>query len=99
MFKNNCLLYILKPAGGLFIWQSTQNFLQNSVSLKLILQHMKETEEGRQERPTSVLYIKWIYFIIYIVSEETEVESYHTLQRVKALKLTENRKHKSKGSD
>jgi len=60
---------------------------------------MKKTEEGRQERPTSVLYTECIYFIIYIVSEETEVESYHTLQRVKAWKLTENRKHKSKGSD
>jgi hypothetical protein len=37
--------------------------------------------------------MKWIYFIIYIIGEETEVESYHTLQRVKAWKLTENRKH------
>jgi len=45
---------------------------------------MKETEEGRQERLTSVLYTKWIYFIIHIISEETEMESYHTLQRVKA---------------
>jgi hypothetical protein len=45
---------------------------------------MKETEEGRQERSISVLYMKLIYFIIYIIIEETEVESYHTLQRVKA---------------
>jgi hypothetical protein len=45
---------------------------------------MKETDEGRQERSTSVLYMKWTYFIIHIKSEETEVESYHTPQRVKA---------------
>jgi hypothetical protein len=25
MFKNNCLLYTLKPAGGFIIWHSTQN--------------------------------------------------------------------------
>jgi hypothetical protein len=39
--------------------------------------------------------MKLIYFIIYIIIEETEVESYHTLQRVKAWKLTKNRKHGS----
>jgi hypothetical protein len=39
--------------------------------------------------------MKWTYFIIHIKSEETEVESYHTPQRVKAWKLTENRKHGS----
>jgi hypothetical protein len=76
----------VKPAGGLFIWHSTQNcFAEFSLTeTTVILQHMKETEEGRQERLTSVLHMKWIYFIIYIIGEETEVESYHTLQRVKA---------------
>lgn len=62
---------------------------------------MKETEEGRQERSACVLHMKWIYFITYIIGEETEVESYHTLHRVKAYRKQEiwGILHKSKGSD